>query len=397
MNREIKIAIFGAPVNNSNLGCQALTYSLIDLLEEISKEKEIGFTYYIFEWNPSDAATQRFIKTANIISNKLYSVKQGNLHDFMRRCKNVFVNKNMKDILEKCQYVIDLTEGDSFTDIYGDYRFDTQTKLKQLAECMGLKLILASQTYGPFTKEKNAVFAADVIKNAYRVFARDKISADYVTKISDIVPELTCDLAFRLPYEKTKRNGFNTLKSVGLNVSGLLVNNSSEDTKKEFELKTDYDEYLDRLIQFLLNKDYSVTLIGHVEADYDAINRLKNTYPQLKTAPAFENPIQAKSYISAFDLFIGSRMHATIAALTSGVPVIPVAYSRKFSGLFDFVNYPFVVDLQKMGTDDSVKTTEQYISNYQELVQVVGNSYKIAMDKVDDCYKKYSVIFDELK
>jgi colanic acid/amylovoran biosynthesis protein len=45
-------------------------------------------------------------------------------------------------------------------------------------------------------------------------------------------------------------------------------------------------------------------------------------------------------------------MHACIAAFSSGVPVAPVAYSRKFSGLFGGVlGYPHMVPVKGMSTD----------------------------------------------
>jgi hypothetical protein len=52
MSKPIEIGIFGAPVNNNNIGCQALTYSIINLLEAASKDLNIQFHYNIFEWYP---------------------------------------------------------------------------------------------------------------------------------------------------------------------------------------------------------------------------------------------------------------------------------------------------------------------------------------------------------
>ena len=40
-------------------------------------------------------------------------------------------------------------------------------------------------------------------------------------------------------------------------------------------------------------------------------------------------------------------MHACIAAFSSGVPVIPMAYSRKFEGLFGSIGYNRTVDCTK--------------------------------------------------
>ena len=41
---------------------------------------------------------------------------------------------------------------------------------------------------------------------------------------------------------------------------------------------------------------------------------------------------------------MGARMHACIAAFSSGVPVIPMAYSRKFKGLFGTLGYDRTID-----------------------------------------------------
>ena len=47
-------------------------------------------------------------------------------------------------------------------------------------------------------------------------------------------------------------------------------------------------------------------------------------------------------------------MHSTIAAFSSGVPVVPMAYSRKFNGLFiDTLGYDHMVDL-KVDTDEDI-------------------------------------------
>ena len=74
-------------------------------------------------------------------------------------------------------------------------------------------------------------------------------------------------------------------------------------------------------------------------------------------------------------------MHATIAALSSGVPVIPIAYSRKFKGLFENCQYDIGVDLTKQDLNDSVMRMEQYADNVEKLNEKVGQSRKIAYEK----------------
>lgn len=52
-------------------------------------------------------------------------------------------------------------------------------------------------------------------------------------------------------------------------------------------------------------------------------------------------------------------MHACIAALSSGVPVLPMAYSRKFKGLFGTLGYDVLADFQ---TDDAASILEKFES-----------------------------------
>jgi len=46
---------------------------------------------------------------------------------------------------------------------------------------------------------------------------------------------------------------------------------------------------------------------------------------------------EIKGVIGYCDFFIGSRMHACIAALSQGIPCVGIAYSMKFEGVFDSV------------------------------------------------------------
>jgi hypothetical protein len=47
-------------------------------------------------------------------------------------------------------------------------------------------------------------------------------------------------------------------------------------------------------------------------------------------------------------------MHACIAALSSGVPVLPIAYSRKFRGVFGSLGYPIIADCRSEAAEQIV-------------------------------------------
>lgn len=48
-------------------------------------------------------------------------------------------------------------------------------------------------------------------------------------------------------------------------------------------------------------------------------------------------------------------MHACIAAFSTGVPVVPLAYSRKFNGLFTSLGYHWLADGKVLTTTQAVQ------------------------------------------
>jgi polysaccharide pyruvyl transferase WcaK-like protein len=90
------------------------------------------------------------------------------------------------------------------------------------------------------------------------------------------------------------------------------------------------------------------------EDDGTAAAALVARYPALIDGPDFTSPEDAKSFISGLDFLTAARMHATIAALSSGVPVVPMSYSRKFEGLFGGLGYRWLLPVTGMGTEEAV-------------------------------------------
>lgn len=115
--------------------------------------------------------------------------------------------------------------------------------------------------------------------------------------------------------------------------------------------------------------------------DYKTCEILHIKFPDTILAPAFETPIQVKSYISNMDIFIGSRMHSTIASFSSAVVTIPISYSRKFEGLFGSLNYPYVVNAKEESTESAYELILKYIERKDELSKVQYESMKIVSEK----------------
>lgn len=385
-----KIAIFGAPCNNNNLGCLALTYSLLNMLERVSNSLDDEFIYYIYEGNPNEKKAKKMAADLGLSSNRIVAYPMPNVYDPLRFLYSLRRNLPILRSLCECILAIDMTQGDSFTDIYGDTRFKVNTNIKLLIEKMGIPLILGPQTYGPYYSKKNQLKARKVIKQSVAVIARDKISAQLVKKIAGRDADVSADLAFRLPYRRAIRT--DKKLCIGVNISGLLVKNKSESTTTNFSLCTDYDLFIERVLKYLDENNYDIYLIPHVLEDSECIEAFHQKYPNTKVLDMFETPMEAKSAIAQLDFFIGARMHATIASVSTGIPTLAVAYSRKFKGVFDLIGYHHVIDLQDLDTDAAIRKTI-YALNHREELKI---DVKHSMDQCDRYFDKVEQIFKEI-
>lgn len=384
----MRIVLLGLDLANPNLGCQALAYSFVEVVEKAAKENNISCDYFALVFYHLDS-----IKIGNSqikIDCKMMKYKS---FEFWRSIKKEFKNSDL---------IVDFTGGDSFSDIYGNKRFRFATLIKYLAIKSKTPLLLGPQTYGPFKSKLNRKFATYIIKKAKWVFARDFTSANLIKELSDRDADVALDVAFGLPYEKKDIEKTEKI-NVGINVSGFLweggyfhLNNIT---------KVNYQEYCFHILDYLLSQgNYKVYLIPHVgtkdaiggENDLAASLTLHEKYPDTIVVKDIRTPIDAKNIISAMDLFIGARMHATIAALSSGVATIPFSYSRKFEGLFGDINYPYLVSGTSETTENAINLTIKWIENINELKNSVKKSLEIVQEQRDNFLNKISQILNEI-
>ena len=379
--KRTNIGLLGSVINNGNMGCVALTYSLILMLEKIGNDLGLNFIYYIFEGDSDEDKVRQLCEKLSIASDRIYSVKVTPLHRLCSMAHHPFASLNAVKCLKNCDFIIDLTAGDSFSDLYGQWRFDGATHIKEIVCYLKKPLILGPQTYGPFKAVKNKSRAKKIIEKSCCVIARDQFSADYVAGFSDKEVHVTTDLAFGLPFGKDNMISPERIK-VGINISSLLVKNKKESTETNFTLKVDYDLFVQGIMDYLVgNEKYDIYVIPHVGRD--AGEQFRDKFPMVNYLPEFSNPIDAKNCIAQMDVFVGARMHATIGAFSSGVATIPTAYSRKFSGLYENLDYPYVVDLSSLSTEDAVKRTISYIEEYKVLKDEAQHGMAVAQKNLE--------------
>lgn len=329
----LTIGLLWHSVSSSNLGVGALTFSQLALVRQAAEQAGVQVQFKLMGGiRPHDNPP-----IPGIISE--FPVYRNYFMPFRSR----FVSE-----VKSCDLVLDIGEGDSFTDIYGVPRFALYTGTKIMVWLAGRKLILSPQTIGPFNRPWTRALANFAMRRAARVFARDHMSRQYLQQHNIANADEAIDVAFALPFNRPEPSTAPAGGRIkfGINVSGLLYNGGY--TKdNQFGLTLDYAKLTDATLDWLATRDdVEVHLVPHVLADELPVEddravsiELMKRYPGLVLAPRFTSPSDAKSYIAGMDFFVGARMHACIAAFSSGVPVVPLAYSRKFNGLFESVGY----------------------------------------------------------
>ncbi len=276
-------------------------------------------------------------------------------------------------------FVGDIRGGDSFSDIYGLGNFVRGSLPVISVLLVRGRIALLPQTYGPYKSPWARAIARFILRRAEAIVSRDRESLTTINSLIGQSPRthFCPDVAFSLesirpeniqlepplPSERPAR-------LVGLNVNGLMFH-GGYNRANMFGLRLDYHDFLKRLLAAWLKDPSTHVLLvphtfappGRVESDPEACRVVLSSLDpslahrvHLVTAEYDQNEI--KGVIGLCDFFVGSRMHACIAALSQGIPAVGIAYSKKFRGVFETVGMEdWVID----GRDADAETALQQV------------------------------------
>jgi colanic acid/amylovoran biosynthesis protein len=389
--KPVNVGLLWHSVSSGNLGVVALTLSQLAIVSQAAREAGVSIRVKVFGWK-LDGATN----AAPGFEDVDYIPIDG---------KSLLIpGSSLRKQLSSCDLVLDVGEGDSFSDIYGFKRLLFLCLSKRVASSRGSSLVLSPQTLGPFASKRNEKLAVWALGNATKVFARDPISMAWAVGLlpSNQVAE-AIDMAFCLPFERVQKVPSEKIR-IGINVSGLLYF-GGYGGGNSLGLSLDFKDLTHRVVKWALTIPHAeVWLIPHVmsrdipeEDDTTASLEVKKIFPQVNIAGPFAGPSEAKTFMSGLDFFTGGRMHACIGAFSAGVPTVPLAYSRKFNGLFRSLEYPVLADCRAMTIDQAFDVVEDAFNRRKEIgfqvqhgVHLAHQKLQIYRDAVVDLLKKSS-------
>ncbi len=345
----MKIIILGGHLSSVNRGVNALTMGTIKCIRR--KYENATITLLIngksAEFNCRDISVEN-IRTRLLYLTYFLSVVY-RLYPFLRK---ILMEKVRVFKIFKNSIIIDLSAGDSFTDLYGIRRVITYSLNKLIPINLGNKVVIFPQTIGPFDTLIGKYFAKRVLCEVNEIAVREPVSRERVfeilkrdNKIFDAV-----DMAFLMEPQKPIQSINFPQSFIGINISGLLYNKKS--SYKLFRKNIDYENLIIEVILMLLHKtEVPIVLIPHTYCwdnpilpdDLVAARKVHhrvciNNSERVHILDGNFSAEELKYVIGKSEFFIGSRMHSCIAALSMRVPTVSISYSYKFSGIMTTLN-----------------------------------------------------------
>lgn len=329
-----------------NRGCEAIVRSTVALLREQFGEVEVfvpsdNIVLDQAQWPEARLSGVTFVPAYSPALAKYWIHLQRLPISCLKRCKWPFsIPQEVKENILSSDMVISVG-GDNYS---LDYRIPSLTvALDEFAMDNGIPVAVWGASVGPFDSEPAYIPVIKRHLSRMQVVAvRETVSERYLRNnlgLDNVV--LMADPAFTLIPEAVNTQEFMpdvTHGVIGVNVSPLIERYALGGQ----DIRLEVAAFIRRVVE---EKGMSVLLVPHVgPLDQSAVNSdhaymlgvlesLKDLDDKVKIMPAGFNAAQLKHAISELRYFIGARTHATIAALSSGVPTVSIAYSVKAKGI----------------------------------------------------------------
>lgn len=376
----------------ANRGCEALIRGISSIIRERQSNAEFLAPSFNVEsdlkqFPGSNIMGVRFIPAYRI---PFYVRVWGKLNKAMPGLRRVWIplpsipngiRKSLKDTAAGI-----MTGGDNLSLDYGILSLIKFMGQAESYTADGRPLFLWAASVGPFSAHPDLEQYVIRHLGVYAgISVRESTSRDYLEKLGVKNVKLVADPAFvMMPEPWDTSTILPTVFGEGLlgfNISPLIKSFRNGDSHVS-EMEAAVMEFLQDVIK---RTDLSIVLIPHVDSidggesnsDYlymQSLIRYIHLPPaiiaaRISLAPRDMNAVQTKYLISQCRFFIGARTHATIAAWSTHVPTISIAYSVKAIGLNTdlFGDLRYVLETPKLSRMTLWESLEKLRADEQNL------------------------------
>lgn len=389
--KKILILDIGNGLNKGNL---ALLYSAIDTIKIYSPTAEFSLMYYGNDGSHSNLniKEQHLVgkvhpkKPKDALRSFLYILHCTSVYALTKFGTNVSISKNSKLFNYYDNDIVVVIGGDTMSPS-GKYEINTLTPFTNIlyALMLGKPTVLYGESFGYYTNPFIASIAKFLFNKTSLILVRDNLSLEYLNGCCLTKPAiyLTADSAFLLPscsisriYEIFSIEGITDLKKplIGINSSNLINRQFNKDNTS---VNISSIDIMVKVINNLIeNLGVNIILVPHVyEAGNDDRVAASSIFEKIKNKSNVSmikneySPQELKGIIGKCDLFIGGRMHSTIASTSMLVPTVGIAYSHKMYGIIGNMlgQEKYIVDIKELSYEKLVSTVYDAWNNRLEI------------------------------
>jgi colanic acid/amylovoran biosynthesis protein len=258
-----------------------------------------------------------------------------------------------------------------------------------ISTLLSKKVVLYSQSIGPFSTKFQKWLASFVLKRVDCIFVREDISMRLLQElgIDQQKYERAADAGFLFKGESEKL-GRAYLQQSGVDTSKTLIGVTARQWLPDRQQKN-YELALSQFIDSVTReKNTEVILIAQVSStEHNDNDQLVNerifsqlTHPkQVTMLDGTFSHREIKAVYANLDYLVGTRMHSCIFALTSFVPVLAIEYEHKTRGIMsdlhlsqwtlkiEEVRYANLTDLfekLRQKRSEYLQTVNEYLPSY---------------------------------
>lgn len=325
MNKELIIELRG--VEFVNKGAELMLYSILNKVRGWNNNVK-------FVMEHSKRAPMKKQRTAGIYTKAAFKKFRINITPLLSLVPSkILLNYGL--IKEKDIDIVFDASGFAFGDQWGYKRagFRLADHIKRWKKNHKLVIVLP-QAFGPFTDSILIEKMEDIVKYADIIFARDKMSYDYLLSISkekkniQLKPDFTNITKAEVPiYFDGSEN------RVAIIPNSKMVETSKDGGKAYLNLLTRIATILD------IKGEKPYFLIHESKMDRGIADEVNSSLTRKLPILQEENPLYVKGIIGASFAVITSRFHGLVSCLAQGVPCLATGWSHKYEMLLEDYKY----------------------------------------------------------
>lgn len=302
--------------------------------------------------------------------------------------------------LDKARFVLEVG-GDNYSLDYG--RPAVHLEIDRQILDRGLPLVIWGASIGPF--DADPAFEPEILAHfarLSRIFVRETISRDYLVERGLNNVSLMADPAFllrpiaprKVVWDQAAAKG-----AIGLNFSPFQAKMFGGQAIDYWQFGPAQFDPLVALCAEMVEAvarryERPILLVPHVMTDFAWNNDWKllqrvmralspSVADRVQCLPPDLRSAQTKWAIAQCSIFAGSRTHATIAAMSSGIPTLTFGYSRKSLGLArDLYGHDdFCIPLQMFSVATVLAAFDRMMDEEEQLKKLVARQRDVSIER----------------